>query len=103
MPDASSAAAVDLLAHREGDAVAVAVHDLRPGEAVVGFLDSGGRREVAVRQEVPLGHKVALVDLREGSEVKEYGERIGLASKDISTGEHVHVHNLRSARWQPAA
>jgi hypothetical protein len=26
--------------------------------------------------------------------------RIGTASADIRTGQLVHVHNLRSARWQ---
>lgn len=95
--------AVGLLAHREGDAVGVAVQDLTPGEAVVAFLDSGSRLSVTVKSDVPLGHKVALVDVAEGAEIIEYGERIGLARQAISTGEHVHVHNIRSAKWQPTA
>jgi altronate hydrolase len=28
--------------------------------------------------------------------VKKYGERIGVALKDIAAGEHVHTHNLGS-------
>lgn len=103
MADSNGSGAVGLLAHRDGDAVAVAVRDLAPGEAVVAFLDSEKRDTVSVKQEVPLGHKVALADVAEGAEVIEYGERIGLATKPITRGEHVHIHNLKSARWQPAS
>lgn len=94
---------VGLLAHRDGDAVAVAVHDLTPGDVMVAYLDSGTRRSVTVKSDIPLGHKVALADVAEGAELIEYGERIGLARQAISTGEHVHVHNIRSAKWQPTA
>lgn len=44
--------------------------------------------------EVPRGHKVALRDIPQGEHVYKYGQSIGLASKDIHAGEHVHVHNL---------
>ncbi|MDR7407330.1 MAG: SAF domain-containing protein [Armatimonadota bacterium] len=30
--------------------------------------------------------------------MRKLGEVIGLAVRPIRTGEHVHVHNLRSAR-----
>jgi len=99
--DTSPGGEVGLLAHKEGDAVAVAVRDLAPGEVELAYLDSGARATVRVSSEVPLGHKVALMDLGEGQEVIEYGERIGLTRAPIAAGEHVHVHNLRSARWQP--
>jgi (2R)-sulfolactate sulfo-lyase subunit alpha len=101
VPDVGEATAAGLLAHKEGDAVGVAVRDLTPGEVIVAYLDSGTRRPVPVNQDVPLGHKVALADVGEGAGVIEYGERIGLARQAISAGDHVHVHNLRSARWQP--
>lgn len=51
-------------------------------------------------QDIPLGHKVALVDIRQGEDVREYGARTAVASADIRKGEYVHVHNVRSARWQ---
>jgi (2R)-sulfolactate sulfo-lyase subunit alpha len=88
------------IAHRKGDAVAVAVGDLSPGETIqVRLLDGSPPVTVTVRDPVPLGHKVALTDLAAGQDVIEYGERIGRATQPITTGEHVHVHNIKSARW----
>lgn len=98
----SPAAAGDLafLAHQQGDDVAVAVRDAEPGHAAAALLDSGDRFEVVLREPVPLGHKAALRDLAEDEQVIEYGVAIGLARRPIRTGELVHTHNLRSARWQ---
>jgi (2R)-sulfolactate sulfo-lyase subunit alpha len=92
-----------LLAHRGGDHVAVAVRNLTPGVVAVGFLDGSDPTSVEVLSEVPLGHKVALDDLGPGQPVIEYGERIGLTTQAVRKGEHVHVHNLRSAKWQAAS
>jgi hypothetical protein len=39
-----------------------------------------------------------LSDLPEGSEVLKYGAPIGRLTRPVTTGEHVHVHNLRSQR-----
>ncbi len=96
-------AQVDFLAHRGGDAVAVAVRDVSPGPAAVAFLDSSERRQIEVADAIPLGHKMALVGLADGADVIEYGQRVGVASAAIMPGQHVHIHNLRSARWQLTA
>lgn len=45
---------------------------------------------------VPAGHKYALRDIREGEAIIKYGEIIGRATKNISKGEWVHTHNLKS-------
>ena len=92
-------AETELLAHRQGDDVAVAVADLDPGPGRVGFLDESPAGDVQVREEVPLGHKVALVDIASGADVTEYGVTIGRATRDIATGDHVHVHNVKGVRW----
>lgn len=92
-------ATTDLLAHREGDAVAVAVADLSPGPRTLRYLDETSGGTVEVNDEVPLGHKVALSDLGSGADVIEYGVTIGRATQPISTGDHVHVHNLKGVRW----
>lgn len=42
---------------------------------------------------------MALVALRRGDQVVEYGEVIGQATADIAAGAHVHVHNITSVRW----
>jgi (2R)-sulfolactate sulfo-lyase subunit alpha len=89
------------LVHRTGDHVGVAVEDLRRGDEVLGiFMDTDTPTPpVVVREDVPLGHKIALCDLAEGAEVIEYGTRIGLTRARVAAGEHVHTHNLKSARW----
>lgn len=89
----------DLLAHHQGDAVAVAVRDLDAGSMSVGYLDESAGSTVDVTGKVPLGHKVALQDLADGADVIEYGVVIGRATSDIRTGDHVHVHNLKGVRW----
>jgi (2R)-sulfolactate sulfo-lyase subunit alpha len=40
------------------------------------------------------------VDLAADAEVIEYGVRVALARQPIKAGQLVHVHNVRSARWQ---
>lgn len=44
---------------------------------------------------VPLGHKVALSAIAKGEAVRKFGAPIGYATKDITPGDHVHLHNLR--------
>jgi (2R)-sulfolactate sulfo-lyase subunit alpha len=99
---ASSPAAggVDFLAHRQGDDVAVAVRDTGPGAASAAYLDSGDRFGITAQDAIPLGHKIALRDLGEHEDVREYGVLIGLTRGPVAAGELVHTHNLRSARWQ---
>jgi altronate hydrolase len=81
-----------LLALHPDDSVALARRGLEPGEDVL-----VGATHVVTRGPVPRGHKVALVDLPEGALVRKYGQAIGIASRPITTGDHVHEHNLVSA------
>jgi len=76
------------------DNVAVALVDLARGEAVV----PPSFASVTLRDEVRVGHKLALRPIGTGESVRKYGEVIGVASADIAAGEHVHVHNVVSAR-----
>ncbi|MFZ5992136.1 MAG: UxaA family hydrolase [Deinococcota bacterium] len=88
------------LAHRSTDDVAVAVSDLKPGEElIIRSLDDGKTHRVKVLEAVPLGHKVALRDLPEGHVVIEYGEKIGRMIQAVKKGGYVHVHNIRTLRW----
>lgn len=98
--EAGTAQAPDFLVHNEGDDVAVAVTDVKPGPARVRYLDSGRQVAVDVTEAIPLGHKVALVDLAGESDVREYGVRVARTRSAISRGSLAHVHNLRSARWE---
>jgi (2R)-sulfolactate sulfo-lyase subunit alpha len=88
------------LVHCKEDDVGVAVRDLTVGEAVEGvYMDSDESVTLTLVSVVQLGHKVALRDMAEGHECREYNEVIGRVTAAVQLGEHVHVHNIRSARW----
>lgn len=88
------------LVHAKQDFVGVAVQDISEGEEVQGvFMSDGAMIPVKSKNAIPLGHKIALVDIKKGQKVIEYGEVIGMAVQDISEGSHVHVHNIKSLRW----
>ena len=88
------------LVHNEGDHVGVAVQDVEPGRALAVHMDSERSVEVEVLERVPLGHKVALTDLGADAEVIEYQVPVGRTRQAIGKGQLVHVHNIRSQRWQ---
>jgi (2R)-sulfolactate sulfo-lyase subunit alpha len=90
--------APQFLAHRDGDLVGVAVRDLEPGPATGGYLSGPASLSVRLTEPVPLGHKLALADIAAGQDIIEYGQRVGVATRDIKQGQHVHLHNVRSAR-----
>ena len=91
---------VNFLVHHEKDNVGVAVVDISAGiEANGKYRDQSGDLKIEIRDDVPLGHKVALIDINAGASIIEYGVVIGLATKNISTGQQVHVHNLKGQRW----
>lgn len=94
------ASAPHFLVHNEGDHVGVAVQDVEPGRRRAVYLDSDREAEVEVIEAVPLGHKVALTELVQGTAVIEYEVTIGLTRQPVRAGQLVHVHNLRSARWR---
>ena len=51
------------------------------------------------KNEIPLGHKIAMIDLNEGDTILKYGHDIGKVVKNIKKGEHVHVHNVKTKKW----
>jgi (2R)-sulfolactate sulfo-lyase subunit alpha len=89
------------LVHARDDWVAVATDDITSGEefAAVDMDDSNKSRTVLSKEDILLGHKIALKDIAKGEHVIEYGEVIGVATKDIDQGQHGHTHNLKSLRW----
>jgi (2R)-sulfolactate sulfo-lyase subunit alpha len=100
MVESMSGVTPKFVVHDKSDNVGVAVEDLRAGEEVVGvYLSDGSLITIKVLSDIPLGHKVALTDLRVSDKVVKYGEVIGVVTKDVRKGEHVHIHNIRSLRW----
>lgn len=78
----------------------VVVEGLRPGTDMLCVVtsDNSGLRLIA-KQAVPIGHKIALTDIKKGDTVWKYGEDIGVAVADIGQCEHLHVHNVKTKRW----
>lgn len=52
---------------------------------------------VRLTRMIPMAHKIARRPIAAGETVLKYGMPIGVATADIAAGEHVHVHNIRSA------
>ena len=73
----------------ENDNVVVALVPLAKG-----FELSDG---TVLNEDVDLGHKIALKDIRKGEAIIKYDNLIGYASEDIHRGDHVHVHNIRTS------
>ena len=58
-------------------------------------LPSGSEIErIAIRSEIPSGHKVATQAMAAGDPVRKYAQIIGYASCEILPGDHVHTHNV---------
>ncbi|MBR1672091.1 MAG: altronate dehydratase [Fretibacterium sp.] len=83
----------DLIRIHPSDMVAVA---LRPLTAGASIPISGADFSVTLREDIAMGHKVALRDIAAGEKVIKYGFPIGEATAGIPQGHHVHSHNLRT-------
>ncbi len=79
------------------DNVATVVETIEPETEAVLEID-GRRITVRVSERIPFGHKFAIRDIGKGNLVVKYGEPIGVATRDIKAGSHVHVHNVESSR-----
>jgi len=91
---------IQFLVHAAADTVGVATVDLRAGETARGiYMDSLEGVEIVVRDDIPLGHKIALKDHGPGEAVIKYEHDIGEVVKEIRRAGHVHVHNLKTKRW----
>ena len=49
---------------------------------------------IAALAPIPAGHKIATAAIGAGQTVFKYAQPIGIASRDIAVGDHVHTHNL---------
>ncbi len=76
---------------RPNDNVCVAVETIPAGHM---FTVDGIK--VTAREEVGVGHKIALSDLKQGDGVIKYGVRIGSVTQDVAQGSWVHAHNLKT-------
>jgi len=69
------------------DNVAVAIDNLKKDELI---------ESITLIDDIPKGHKFALIDFKENDEIIKYGFPIGKSTREIKKGEHVHTHNLKT-------
>ncbi len=83
---------MDYIRINDKDNVAVALKPI-PAKSIVTI----GEKSIEALEEIPQGHKIALDDIKSGSEIIKYGCRIGYAKEDIKKGAWIHTHNLKTA------
>ena len=91
----------DLIIHDEKDNVGVVVIETtkKGQDCSAWIMENDKTIKVSSIVEIPLGHKIALVDLKEGDTILKYGHDIGKVVKPIKKGDHVHVHNVKTKKW----
>lgn len=75
----------DFIKIHQNDNVAVALRTIPAGTVFEG---------VSARAEIPQGHKMALLPIKEQEQIVKYGFSIGHATTDIAAGDWVHTHNM---------
>jgi len=88
------------IVHDEKDSVGVAVKEIKAGETVEGWvMSSDATISVTAKQDIRIGHKIALDDIAVDAMIIKYNVPIGKVVAPIARGEHVHTHNLKTTRW----
>ena len=91
----------DIIIHDEKDNVGVIVIDkvIPEQNCECWIMENDKSTKIQAKNEIPLGHKIAINDLNEGDTIIKYGHDIGKVVKSIKKGEHVHVHNVKTKKW----
>jgi (2R)-sulfolactate sulfo-lyase subunit alpha len=92
---------IHFILHDARDTVAVVVVEgVQAGQPLTGWIMDDDRTiTLQARQDIPIGHKIALADLAAGDAAIKYGIAIGKVVQPIAAGEHAHVHNIKTQRW----
>jgi (2R)-sulfolactate sulfo-lyase subunit alpha len=92
---------IHFVLHDAKDTVAVVVVEgVKAGTEMQGWImDADKMTNVVAKQDIPIGHKVALKEMSPGDTVWKYGIDMGKVVAPIKAGEHAHVHNIKTKRW----
>jgi altronate dehydratase small subunit len=88
---------IDAIMIKPLDTVATALRDIQAGEKVFVGTDEN-KIQVKIKEAIQYGHKFAVRDICQGSDILKYGEIIGRSTKDIESGTHAHIQNIESLR-----
>ena len=94
-------AKTDIIIHDKKDNVGVIVIEkvTKGQDCGCWIMEDDSSSKVKSEAEIPLGHKIALQNLKEGDTIIKYGHDIGKVIKSIKKGDHVHVHNVKTKKW----
>lgn len=90
------------IVHDKADNVGVIVAEdgVKKGQSVTGWImEDDATVALKAVDDIPLGHKIAMRDLKKGETVLKYGNDVGKMVAPAGKGRHVHVHNLKTKRW----
>ena len=92
---------IHFVLHDAKDNVAVVVVEgIKANMALKGWImDEDRMIDITAKQDIPIGHKVALKDMAVGDTVLKYGIDMGKVVAPIKAGEHAHVQNIKTKRW----
>ena len=92
---------IHFVLHDAKDTVAVVVVEgVKAGAALTGWImDEDKMIQIQAKQDIPIGHKIALKGMAVGDTVWKYGIDMGKVVASIEVGQHAHVHNIKTKRW----
>jgi len=92
---------IHFIVHDENDSVGVVVVEgIKAGDDITGWImDQDKTLSLKTRNDIPIGHKLAIRQLGNSDTVIKYGVDIGRTVAPIAVGEHAHVHNIKTKRW----
>jgi (2R)-sulfolactate sulfo-lyase subunit alpha len=92
---------IHFVVHDENDSVGVVVVEgVKAGQELTGWImDQDKEIKVPAQNDIPIGHKLAIRELKNGDTVIKYGVDIGRTLAPIKVGEYAHVHNIKTKRW----
>ncbi|MEQ8604788.1 MAG: UxaA family hydrolase [Marivibrio sp.] len=89
------------IVHDVADTVGViVVEGVTAGMTLDGWvMENDSRLQILSKADIPLGHKIALSEIKSGDTILKYGHDIGKAVADIEAGGHAHVQNVKTKKW----
>jgi altronate dehydratase small subunit len=88
---------IDAIMIKPEDNVATALRDLKMKKAAL--INVGEeQKQMEMIEDIPYGHKFAVINIEKGDDIIKYGEVIGRATQFIKRGSHAHIQNIESLR-----
>lgn len=82
---------MDILRINNLDNVAIALKELKSGHKI-----TLNNTHIILQNDIPAGHKIAIKNIKKDEDIIKYSFPIGHATTNITLGEHVHTHNLKT-------